>query len=1119
MKIVHRLMHHRLLLTFFLVLTIFLAQGQSVLQSGQWVKVGVTETGIYKLDKNFLDAIGFPVNSIDPRTLKVFGNGGGGMLPQPNATERPFDLIENSILAVGQEDGTLDNADYFLFYGRSSDKINWSAGGVEYENNLYADTTYYFITYDGDAGKRISTVGSLAEQPAKITVFDDAIIHELDEENILKSGRDWFGEDFSPATQLSETFNFTLENVTSFEALEFFAMARSVAECSFDVSVNDVQVGTLDIDPIPSGPGTIYTIKGQESYAEFPLSGASDNLKIGFSFNPGEGVSIGYINWFIARVKRELRLASSEIHFRAKESLNQSISSYAIADADATTQVWEVTHANEPTRIQHTLNGSTAIFSTASDELREFVATKGTDFPNPKDFGRVPNQSIKSNVSVDGIIVTNPEFLTEAQRLADFHSSNSGLSVAVVTTREVYNEFSSGMQDVSSIRDFAKYAHDEGGRLKYLLLFGDGSYDYKDRKSNNTNLVPIYESRQSLHPIFSHSSDDYFGFLEDSEGEWEESSLGDHTLEIGVGRLPVKTIQEAKTVVDKIIRYSTSPAAMGKWRNEIVYVVDDGDSNIHMDHGEALAEIVNNSSDYNTRKLYLDAFEQVVTPSREESPALTRAINLAVKNGAFFIDFIGHGNTRQWMDESVLTVAEIRSFTNYQRLPIFVTATCEFGRYDDPQIESGGEQLLLLEQGAAALLTTTRPVFANTNYFLNEAFHQAILGVGIDGDIRLGDILKYTKNNSLQGPVNRNFALLGDPMMRPAYPKFEVVVDQFQGVEPDTLSALERVLVTGSIRSNDIIQQDFNGSVFVDLFDIPTDKISKGQESNPYAYTERDNALFRGEATVSSGEFSVEFILPRNISYKNQSGKLLFYAVSEETGADASGSSKNLVIGGTDKTSPEDLTSPQMTVYLNEPSFNNGSRVGSGAILIAKLSDESGINSSNSGFDRGITLELNGDLLELNDYYTSDLDDFTKGTVVYPLQDLEPGRYTAKIKATDTYNNPVERTVEFVVSNQPILQTFNFNVYPNPARTFTHLTFDHDREGESLEIEVSLYSLNGERTISQMEIVDFSSRTVEVEMNFSGNRIRDGLYLYRAIIRSLADGATSELTGRLVIRN
>ncbi|MEQ9231744.1 MAG: type IX secretion system sortase PorU, partial [Cyclobacteriaceae bacterium] len=646
MKNVHRLMHHRLLLTFFLVLAFFLAQGQSVLQSGQWVKVGVTETGIYKLDKNFLDAIGFPVNSIDPRTLKVFGNGGGGMLPQPNATERPFDLIENSILAVGQEDGTLDNADYFLFYGRSSDKINWSSGGVEYENNLYADTTYYFITYDGDSGKRISTVGSLAEQPAKITVFDDAIIHELDEENILKSGRDWFGEDFSPATQLSETFNFTLENVTSFEALELFAMARSVAECSFDVSVNDTQVGTLIIDPIPSGPGTTYSIKGEESYDEFPLSGASDNLKITFSFNPGEGVSIGYINWFIARVKRELSVTDSGIHFRSVESLDNAISSYSIENANGTTQVWDVTSGTEPAKIQHTLIGSTALFSSASDEIKEFVAFNGTNFPNPKSFGAVQNQSIKSNVAVDGIIVANPEFLAQAQRLADFHGSNSGLTVAVVSTQEVFNEFSSGMQDVTAIRDFAKYAYDEGGRLKYLLLFGDGSYDYKDRKTNNTNLVPIYESRQSLHPIFSHSSDDYFGFLEDSEGEWEESSLGDHTLEIGVGRLPVKTVQEAKTVVDKIIRYSTSPGAMGKWRNEIVYVADDGDSNIHMDHGEALSAIVDNSSNFNTRKLYLDAFEQEVTPSREESSALTRAINLAVKNGAFFIDFIGHGNTR-----------------------------------------------------------------------------------------------------------------------------------------------------------------------------------------------------------------------------------------------------------------------------------------------------------------------------------------------------------------------------------------------------------------------------------------------------------------------------------------
>lgn len=1120
MKFVHGLMCHRLLLGFLLVLAIFLAKGQSVLQSGQWVKVGVTETGLYKLDRNFLNNIGFPVNSIDPRTLKVYGNGGGGMLPQSNAEERILDLAENAIYAVGESDGSLDNGDYFLFYGRSPDKVEWSASGVDYENNLYSDTTYYFITYDNSNGLRVSQQASEVEQPTRITEFDDAIIHESDVVSVERAGRNWYGDSFSPATRLTADFDFELDNVASHEAIEILVLGRSESEASFEVSLNDANLGTISVDAIPSGPGTTYSIKGLTFFEEFDLSGSSDEINVRFDFNPGaEGATIAHLDWFIVKVKRILELSSDYLSFRSKESVNDEISTYEVGGASSSTKIWDVTNPAEPVEVEYSLESGSAVFSATSDILREFIAFEGNDFPSPRNFGEVQNQSIKSNVSIDGLVVTNPKFLTQAKRLADFHSSNSGLQVAVVTTQEVYNEFSSGMQDVSAIRDFAKYVYDEGGQLKYLLLFGDCSYDYKDRVEENTNYVPVYEARQSLHPIFSYSSDDYFGFLEDSEGEWEESSAGDHTLEIGIGRLPVNTTKQAETVVDKIIRYSTSTATLGKWRNEIVYVVDDGDFGVHMDHGEALSAIVDDNSYFNSRKLYLDAFEQEIFPSKEESAALKKAIAAAIKDGAFFIDFIGHGNESVWMDEFVFTKSVISSLTNYQRLPIFVTATCQFGKYDAPRQVSGAEELILGEQGAVALLTTTRPVFANTNYVLNEAFHEAILRIGLSGDVRLGDILKYTKNLSLQGPVNRNFALLGDPMMRPAYPNFDVVVDQFQGMEPDTLSALERVTITGSIQSSGLIQPDFNGQLSVDLFDIPTEKITKGQENNQYTYFERDNALFRGAATVENGEFSVEFIVPRNISYQNKPGKLVFYAMNESGGQDAAGSTKNLVLGGTNKFAAEDTTPPELEVYLNEPSFRNGSRVGSGAVLIARFSDESGMNISNLGFDRGITLELNGELFEVNTYYTADIDDFTKGTVLYPLQDLEPGKYTAKIKGSDVYNNSVEETVQFVVSNQPILQTYDFKVYPNPSKTFTRFSFDHDREGESLDVEMSLYSLNGDRVILKNETVLFSERQVDLRMDFSGDRVMDGLYVYRLVISSQLDGATSELSGRLVIRN
>ncbi|MCP4459581.1 MAG: type IX secretion system sortase PorU [Cytophagales bacterium] len=893
-------------------------------------------------------------------------------------------------------------------------------------------------------------------------------------------------------------------------------MAQSDNDCSLAMLINGSEVGSIDLASVPSGS---YTVKGSESSGVFPITGNSDNIEVKLSFTPDGTTSIAYFDWFSVSLKRFLILANEPLFFRSLASLSNIISSFEISGADASVQVWEVTNPTVPLAIEPLISSDKAIFSVNTQELGEFVAFSGSSFDKPTAFGSVPNQSIQSFTAVDGIIVTHPNFLEQAQRLADFRLYNDNLSVNVVTTREVYNEFSSGMQDVSAIRDYAKYIYDVGGGLSYLLLFGDGSYDYKYRVDNNTNFVPIYESRNSLHPVLSHSSDDYFGFLEPSEGEWIETAAGDHTMEIGVGRLPVKTAEEAEVVVDKIIRYASSTLTLGKWRNEILYIADDGDGNIHTRHGEDLSEIINQNSVFNIQKIYLDAFEQQINPSNERSTATNRSILDAIERGAFLVNYIGHGSEKVWMHENVLTTSDIEQLTNFQKLPIFVTATCEFGRYDDPTQISGAERLILSDRGAIALLTTTRPVFASTNFVLNQAYHQSIIQIASNRNLRLGDVIRETKNNSLVGAVNRNFALLGDPMMRPAYPRFDVELDQFKNEELDTLSALEKVDFSGSIVYEEQTVSDFNGKLDIILFDIPTEKITRGQQSSPFLYTERDNALFRGEVTVTNGQFSGNFIIPKNISYQNQSGKLSLYAWDESGGNDAIGLSKNFVLGGTNQTASDDSTPPSLEAYLNEPSFKNGSTVGSGALLIAKFFDESGMNISYSGFERGITLNLNGEIIELNDFYTANLDDFTNGTVMYPLPDLEPGQYTALIKGADTYNNSVEEVVEFVVSNQPLLQTFNFSTYPNPASTFTNFTFDHDREGEPLRVEILVYSMNGNQVDLVVEQIDFSERNVKLQMDFSSRIIEDGLYVYRIIVKSRVDGASDELVGRLVIRN
>lgn len=1115
MKRVDRLMIRQLFFLMAIGLSVPSLKAQSVLAIGNWYKVGVTQSGIYKLDRTFLSNIGVPVSSVDPRTIKVYGNGGGGILPQLNSAPRPFDVQENAILEVGDSNSSFDSNEYFLFYGQSPDHLTWNDQGFSYEKNIYSDTTYYFITYGGSLGQRIQTVASEVEQEEKITSYDDVFIHEIDERNRLNSGRRWLGESLSPASGLSLEVTFTGSNILSLDRAQLEVVGESENAASVQMTVNDQVVGDLTIYPIKNG---LYTPKGIPASGAYALSGAVNTIKTKLTFDDEDGLSICYVDWFSVKVTRALAYEGGVLSFRSLQSVNNAISSFSIANTPSNFAVWDVTEATLPVRITHSTAGGTALFTTQTEEVKEFVAFSGASFPAPTPFGRVPNQSIKSNTSVDAVIIVHPAFLEQAQRLANFHASHSNLSVAVVTTRQVYNEFSSGRQDVSALRDYARYVYEIGGTLKYLLLFGDASYDYKNRSEPYNNFVPVYESYETFHPIYSYSSDDYYGFFDADEGEWEESVAGDHTMEIGVGRLPVKTLAEAKIVVDKIIRYASNPSTFGPWRNKVVYVADDGDGNLHQEHAESLSDIVLNTTGQNVQKIYLDAFDQIVSPSSEKSPTLNRELVKSIENGALLFNYIGHGSEFQWMDEQVLTSSEIFGLRNYQKLSIFVTATCQFGRYDNAG-NSGAEDLILGEQGAIALLTTTRLVFANTNFFLNQAFHLGWVNAAIDPSRRLGDILRDTKNNGLQGPVNRNFALLGDPMLRPSFPEFDITIDQLNTEEAVTWSALERITLTGKIRQEGEIVTNFSGKINATLFDIPVKKITKGQESSTMIFEEQDNVLYRGEATVTNGAFTLDFIVPKNISYQNLEGRLSLYAWDNALKKDAGAMLDNLLLGGTDHTAPDDTTPPALKVYLNEPGFRNGGTVGPGAVLIARFEDESGINISNSGFDRGITMDLNGQIIELNQYYTADTDTYQRGAVVYPLNDLAPGSYTAIIKGSDVYNNPVSKSVDFVVSNQPILQTFNLKTYPNPAQTLVNFSFDHDREGESLIVDLVIYSMNGDEAFVEKSLVEYSPRSVLLTVDMTAKLPRDGMYVYRLAVKSTADGALRELSGRLVIGN
>ncbi|MEQ9424074.1 MAG: type IX secretion system sortase PorU [Cyclobacteriaceae bacterium] len=1110
------------------------SQGQnSVLLSDSWYKIAVTKPGIYRIDSDLFSALDVNVSSFDPREIGIYGYG-GGMLPQENDAPRPQDLPENAIFISGEGDGQFENGDYILFYAQTPDMAGYdSEGALQYSKNLYSDTTFYFIRIGSNPGKRLTIISNEGLDHPKINSFNDFMYDEKDEINMLSTGREWYGKAFSSTSSAFE-IEFEVEGILPISniRLKSAVMAQSFGQASFNILINGFQVGNQVITQIPDGT---YDIKGSDQVNQFSIpvsdiTSLESGLTIGYEFNrAASGTSIGYLNYVLIEMQRELKLYDNQTRFRSVQSLANEFSTYEISAIGDDIQVWDVTDPQNVLKQEFDKNESgKVLFGASSRSLREFVILKGNNFPSPIPIGKVNQQNLHGLETPDGLIITHPYFLSEAKRLADFRSSNDNLTVEVVTVNEIYNEFSSGRQDISAIRDFVKFLFEKGGNLRYVLLFGDASFDYKKRTIIDNNFVPIYEARNSLHPIFSYSSDDYFAILDDDEGIWEESEAGDHLLDLGVGRLPVKTLEEAITVVDKLIDYATNESSLGSWRNEVVFVADDGDFNIHQRDADKLATFVDQQfSAYNPVKIYLDAYPQAPKPNGGQTAfATTEALNNAVTQGSLMINFTGHGNENLWCEEEILNHSIISGWSNREKLPLFITATCEFGRYDNPNRLSGGELLVLSESGGAiALLTTSRPVFSNTNFLLNEAFYNNVFKK-LDGEFpRLGDIIKATKNESLRGPVNRGFALLGDPMMMLAYPRYDISITELNG-EPlsngnDTIKAQMLTKFKGKIVDGlGILQPFFNGTLSATVFDKPTEKITFGNESSPTIFEDRNSVIFRGDVSITDGKFELDFVVPKNISYIIKEGKVSFYAKSSGL-IDANGANIELKIGGSSDNVIEDDTPPDIEIYLNNDSFVSGDEIGPDPLLIADFFDDNGINTSEGGIGQNISATLdNGDPINLNAFYRAELDNYQRGTVRFPLGELKVGPHTLSVKAFDTHNNGTEKTIEFFVSSRAKNKISNVINFPNPVSDRTTFSFSHQNIGENLKIVVRIFNLNGDLVrILRAEVFDTTGTINTIDWDGTeenGTRVNNGIYIYQIVVESI-DGNKGIAHQKLIV--
>jgi hypothetical protein len=1114
----------------------------SVLSKGKWIKVAVASEGIYKLDFLFIkDRLQADMENTPFDKIGVFGNG-GGMVPERNSDFRYDDLQENAIVRVDNNNNNrMDQGDYILFYGQSPD--SWAFNEIDkafaHRKNIYSDKTYYFITSDQASGKKILSVPSTPNPTNVLTTFDDYAFHEIEEFNLLSSGRTWLG---NKMTSLRPTTNVAI-NFPNIIASQPVRYTSAVGASSYYPSTI-----LLDINGAPITNHSTMAIP-EQSYkaAYFPsnksgtYSAGGDVQSIIYSFdNPDQSAtSAGYIDFIELHAKRALNMIGVAMFFRDGEHTGSGVvNQYNLSNASSNLQIWDVTDPTMVFQLQHTQSGNTLSFSASASTLRQYAAVDfSATFSVPEYIENVANQDLHALDYADLIIVTNNDLFSQASDLAAFHNSR-GLKTVVADKFKIYNEFGSGKADISAIRDFVKMFYDRAGTdstklPKYLTLFGDGSFDYKDRVKDNNNIVPTYQSYQSVYPLSSYTSDDFFGCLDDNEGgDMNSIQRGD----IAIGRLPVINQTEATEVVDKIKRYKSN-LALGLWRNIITTIGDDGEDNngtIHQDQADFSGEYVRKfHPGYNVEKIILDAFQQQKTPAGDRYPDVNKAILNRINEGTLAISYTGHGGVNNWAHERIFNISDILNLKNKYRLPLFVTATCEFSRFDDPEKKTAGEFLITNPDGGAiALITTVRAVYSDANDALQNALFSKLFQ-SIDGrKPTLGELMTRTKN-SIMGATDientRKFVLLGDAALSLNYPEFNVVTTHINS-EPvssavDTFKALSKMTIKGRIEDWDGTPiNSFNGVCYPMVYDKLSKFKTLGNDLNVRVkdYNIYSNILFKGASSITNGDFEFSFIVPKDINYNIGEGRISYYAESDAN-FDAHGYQNDIIIGGSADSFAIDNNGPNVKLYMNNDQFRFGGLTDENPSLYAVLEDESGINTTGNGLGHDISAILDEDSpnpIILNSFYQAELNSYQKGTITYPFSKLSEGPHTLSIKAWDIHNNSAEDNTMFVVAANPKLALINVLNYPNPVFDHTCFSFELNRANVPLQLSVKIFDQIG--ALVKEISGPFQSDGYRVEcldwdgLDNMGRALSKGVYIYKVAV-SDEFGNAAHQSQRLVL--
>lgn len=1097
----------------------------SVLSKGNWQKISVTENGVYKLSFDELKKMG-----IDPQKAQVYGYGGHLLAEDFSDASRPYidDLPKVPMYKNDAEK-------YILFYANGLRRWIYDAKAGMYvrELNHYSDKAYYFVSESEDGQMLMQEALEAGEATTQSQHYTAFILHENDWVNLGTTGRECFGESFISASQQHFKFDIGehfVSDETSQMMVEF--VVRNSLSTSCQVYLNDHNIGVMSFPRI--SPDDNYNYGDLKSLSKsFKANTSIIDIALDYR-NMGYTPKAAYLDKITLNVRKKLSGKQPVLLFRDPLGLGyQQVKEYQISEAGENHIVLDISKNTEPRIVPTYMKDGKFCFRASADNLKEFALIDlKAGIPSPKKEGKVDNQNLHALAQQDFVIISHKDFLQQAEQLAQAHREQDGLRCVVVEVEQVYNEFSSGTPDATAYRRLMKMFYDraqsEEDMPESLLLFGDGVYDNRLATnqfagiSNKPNKLLTYQSKESLSGTSSFVSDDYFAMLDDSEGKVLETSK----MDIGVGRFPVRTRAEAEVAINKSINYLKNKDK-GIWKNQLCFLSDDGDNNSHIGHADALAEIVRAAHpEYIINKIYIDAFDRENSASGSKTPEANRQFKQLLSNGLLMLNYSGHGSTNAWTAEGLLSITDIRDMKN-TRLPLWVTATCNFSRYDDSET-SGGEMVFLNANGGAfAMVTTSRAVYSSPNFTLNKAFINQVLKKKNGRRLSLGEIMCLTKQSTaLSSDRNKlNFALIGDPALKLNHPDYQIRITSINGKEidpaaPDTLKALSQVSMQGQVLTPEgEVDNSFNGILYPSVFDSEETAYTQGNAGNDvFAYNEQNKVLYAGKASVKNGAFSFDFIVPKDISYSNRKGSVNLYAYSEDGRSEAQGVFKEFIVGGSNNEATIDSIGPTIRLFLNDTLFVEGGQTNAQPCLIAFLHDENGLNTSGNSIGHDIVLNIdNKEKFNLNQYYESDIDSYVSGMVKFVLPELSEGEHSITLKAWDMQNNSSTESLRFFVKKDlgPKISDIVFR----QTEEMAYFVFGHDRPQVWTTAELRIYDLSGRLQWSHSQsMINGIGQSESIEWNYVGNsgrRVEEGLYICQ--LRILTDYGEEALISKKIL--